>query len=389
MGMGRCQWRLVASQNWRGAQRESANLSFSAAGRAWRCAGWACCAMSQALIDIEYPQVCRVSPSFAAEVPIAVPTVSVIIRSYQRPLALLELVARLLIQTYPNFEVVVFEQSGDRELWERLAAFGDPRLRFVTAKPTNPPAARNAAIRHSNGEILLLIDDDDLPIGSRWIEQHVANYRDPNCMGVVGRLVSDPERMSPPRFSKLKRLLAMRHTVFKDTRGYTNNTLEKVGIDFLIGSNASVRRSLVRRLGGWDEGIPMGEEQSFAFKFARQKSPDEYFKFDPGPVMWRRTNVAGGLGRRENEGWHLRELDSRFFYYKHVVGYYFPRRFALLRPLFVIRAILQVFEWIWDPDNCQHSVSERLTASVEIFVKFYTVLSSKHYDSSQIRRLHG
>jgi hypothetical protein len=38
----------------------------------------------------------------------------------------------------------------------------------------------------------------------------------------------------------------MRHTIFKDTRAYAHNTLPKKGIDFLIGSNASVRNLLKR-----------------------------------------------------------------------------------------------------------------------------------------------
>lgn len=345
--------------------------------------------MSQAAIDLGIERAASAqAPSLPLHtVAIAAPSVSVIVRSFRRPQELLELISRLLTQRYPNYEVVVFEQSEDEELQERLASFGDPRLHVIPAKPINPPAARNAAIRHSTGEVLLLIDDDDLPIGDRWIESHVANYQDSTCMGVVGRLVSNPDRISDPKFPKLTKALAMRHTVFKDTRCYANNTLEKVGIDFLIGSNVSVRRSLVQRVGGWDEGIPVSEEQSFAFKFARSKNPGEYFKFDPKPVMWRRTNVAGGLGRRENEKWHLRELEARLFYYKHVVGYYFPLRFATMRPLFVVRAVLQVFEWIWDPDNRQHSVRERLNASFEIVFKVHEVLAARNYDPAQIRRV--
>ena len=37
----------------------------------------------------------------------------------------------------------------------------------------------------------------------------------------------------------------------------------------------------------------MNEEQSFAIKFARMRRAGEYFKFDPQPLMWRRTDVPG------------------------------------------------------------------------------------------------
>ncbi len=320
-------------------------------------------------------------------VPPSPPFVSVVVRSYHRPLPLLELVSRLLRQDYPDYEVVIFEQSNDSDLLRRLESFDSSKLRVVAAPATNAPAARNAAIRHAIGDIFLFIDDDDLPLGDNWISNHLVNYGDTQCMGVVGRLVSNPGCLKGPRFPRIIRALAMRHTIFKDTRAYANNTLPKKGIDFLIGSNASVRRSLVERIGGWDEGIPMNEEQSFAIKFARMRNAGEYFKFDPSPMMWRRTDVPGGLARRSGDSWHLREFEARLFYYRHVVGFYFPLRYRLLFPLFLLRALFQVLEWIWDPDNRQHSFRARLTASIDMFLRAPLALRGRRFDSNQVRRV--
>jgi glycosyltransferase involved in cell wall biosynthesis len=345
--------------------------------------------MTQSAIDLvtrPAPQEWA-SPARVRLVPPAVPFVSVIVRSYCRPQPLLELVSRLLDQDHPAFEVVIFEQSDDSELLRCLESLNASKLRVVAAPATNAPAARNAAIRHAVGDIFLFIDDDDLPLGKGWIKGHVANYSDPLCMGVVGRLVSDPQRLQGPRFPRFIRALAMRHTIFKDTRAYAHNTLPKKGIDFLIGSNASVRRSLVERIGGWDEGIPMNEEQSFAIKFARMRNPGQYFQFDPGPMIWRRTDVPGGLARRSGDAWHLREFEARLFYYRHVVGYYFPLRYRLLYPLFLLRALVQVLEWIWDPDNRQRAFRERLTASVDLLLRAPTALRGHRFDCSQVRRV--
>jgi glycosyltransferase involved in cell wall biosynthesis len=313
--------------------------------------------------------------------------VSVAIRSFKRPEALLELVARLRKQTYPTFEVVILEQSSDPALVAKLQGLGDPRIRVIVKTPVNPPAARNEAIRHSKGEVILLIDDDDLPIGDDWIERHAQNYDDPTCMGVVGRLVADPERIRAPRFPRVTRHFAMRFTPFKDTMALAHNTLRKENIDFLIGSNASVRRTLLERIGGWDEGIPMNEEQSFAIKFARQRHPGEKFVFDPTALMWRRTNVPGGLGRRSGDDWHLRELEARLFYYQHVVGHYFERRYRTLRPLFWLRGIEQVVVWIWDSDNRHRSFSERLRASIEVIWGLPAVLRFDRFQESAVRRV--
>lgn len=314
--------------------------------------------------------------------------VSVVVRSYKREKALRELVERLRRQSYPHFEVVILEQSDDPRLVSGLEAIGDPRIRVVVAPPQNPPAARNEAIRHARGEILLFIDDDDLPLSDEWIERHAGNYRDATCMGVVGRLVADPEKIRSPRFPRVVRHFAMRHTIFKDTIALAHNTVRKEGIDFLIGSNASVRKALVERIGGWDEGIPMNEEQSFAIKFARRRAPGEKFVFDPSAVMWRRTDVPGGLNRRAGEDWHLRELEARLFYYKHVVGYYFERRYRTLFPLFWARGIEQVLIWIWDSDNDHRSFRERLRASLELVSRLPQALRSERFSADDIRRVH-
>jgi glycosyltransferase involved in cell wall biosynthesis len=313
--------------------------------------------------------------------------VSVVVRSYQRPTALQELVARLREQRYPRFEVVILEQSNDPELVRTIEAIGDRRIKVVPSAPLNPPAARNEAIRHSSGDIILLIDDDDLPIGDDWIDRHAKNYEDPACMGVTGRLVSDPQRLRGPRFPHVVRIFAMRYTLFMDTVGLAHNTLRKEGIDFLIGSNASVRRTLLNRIGGWDEGIPMNEEQSFAIKFARQRQEGEKFVFDPSALMWRRTNVSGGLARRTGDDWYIRELEARVFYYRHVVGYYFTWRYRLLLPLFWLRSIQQVLVWIWDADNGHRTLGERVIASASVFLKLPRALSSARFPASAIRRV--
>ena len=310
-----------------------------------------------------------------------------VVRSYRRASALKELIQRLREQKYPDFEIVILEQSDDPGLVAELESLEESRLSVVTSPAMNPPAARNEAIRHASGELLLFIDDDDLPLGNEWIAEHVRNYEDPLCMGVVGRLIADPLLVKAPRFPRVVRAFAMRQTFFKDTIMLAHNTLRKEGIDFLIGSNASVRRSLVERIGAWDEGIPMNEEQSFAIKFASQRRPGEAFVFDPTPCMWRRTTIPGGLNRRGADDWHVREHEARLFYYKHVVGYYFPRRYRLLGPLFWMRGVEQVFVWIWDPDNRHHAFGERAKASLELLTKLPRALRSRRFPEDQVRRV--
>jgi glycosyltransferase involved in cell wall biosynthesis len=314
--------------------------------------------------------------------------VSVVIRSYQRPGALEELIAALRAQRHPGFEIVVLEQSEDPALVERLRAIGDDRLRVIVSPPLGPPAARNEAVRHAIGDILLFIDDDDLPVGDDFIGAHARQYDDPTVMGVVGRLVAHPDRLADgPRFPRLVRHFAMKRSFFWDTRGLWYNTLRKEHADFLTGSNASVRRSLLERIGGWDEGISMNEEQSFSIRFEKLRRDGERFVFDPSPVLWRRTDVPGGLSRRAREDWYGWELDARLFYYRHVVGYYYPLRYRALAPLFWLRAATLVAAWVWDRDNAGRSVGDRIAATFGVFARLPGTLRHSRFSTSSIRRM--
>ncbi len=300
---------------------------------------------------------------------------SVIVRSYQRPAALLQLLPRVLQQSHRDFEIVVLDQSEDPALDAAVRGLGDARIRLISRPPLGAAGARNEAIRHAHGEILLFIDDDDLPIGDCWIADHVRNYDDPQVVGVVGRLTSDPTRPETVRFPRLVRARALTHTFLRTTRQYAYGPLRKPGIDYLLGSNSSCRRSLCERVGGWDEGLhPYGEEQSFAYRFAHVRRPGEHLLYDPHPTVHRRFDIDGGCARRAGDNWSEKELAGRVHFYHALIGYYFPWRFRLLYPIYVIQMLLHMIEWIWDRDNHHRSRFERVRATVSVIVRLPRLL---------------
>jgi glycosyltransferase involved in cell wall biosynthesis len=309
------------------------------------------------------------------------PPVSVVVRSYKRPDPLLALLACLLEQDYPDFEIVVVDQSDDPVLLERVRAIGDPRIVLLSRPPLGAPGARNEGIRHARGEILLLIDDDDLPLSPLWISAHVANYEDPRVQGVAGRCVDGPDKAHERRITPRARRKVMSLTFFKDGKCFSWLGERKEDVDFLFGTNASIRRSLAERIGGWDEvpRILWGEEQSFSLKFQQQRRPGEMFVFDPEPVAWRRTDVPGGCERRKGTGWLKRELSSRLLYFRTVAGFYHPWRYRLLLPVFEVRVLFQTWEWIWDSDNRHMSIGQRLRACAAALAVFPSQVFSTHF----------
>lgn len=315
---------------------------------------------------------------------------SIIVRSYKRPKALLELLPRLLRQTHRDFELVILDQSSDPALTAAVAALGDPRIRLILRPPLGAAGARNEAIRHARGEILAFIDDDDLPVDDRWLAQHVDNYRDPHVMGVVGRIVGHPTKIRRVRFPRLVRMLALTHTWFRDTREYAYGPLRKRGIDYLHGTNSSCRRELCERVGGWDESrFPYGEEQSFAFRFARRRGAGEHLVYDPVPSVERRFDIPGGCDRRAGTDWSERELAARIHFYHAMVGHYFPWRFRLFYPAYLIRMVAAMVEWIWHRDNRHHTLVDRAWATMGLITRVPTLLWRHGWkrDPTAVRRV--
>ncbi len=104
------------------------------------------------------------------------PLVSVCIPTYLRDVALLERAVRAaLAQSYRRLEVLVVSDVGDARLSPVVAAFDDPRLRFVDVGPPPPArpgrgvyrrhptghAKRNAALDLARGAWIAPSDDDD------------------------------------------------------------------------------------------------------------------------------------------------------------------------------------------------------------------------------------
>lgn len=119
------------------------------------------------------------------------PSISVVIPTYNREEALRDSIADVLKQDYPDFEVLVVDQTASHQpetqtyLEETAAAL---KIKWFRVDWASLPGARNYAVRRSTGDIILFIDDDvELPEG--FLKAHAKNYRDrPEIGAVAGRV---------------------------------------------------------------------------------------------------------------------------------------------------------------------------------------------------------
>lgn len=277
--------------------------------------------------------------------PSLVPFVSVAVRSYRRLPYLVEALNLLLQQDYPHFEIVVIEQSGsEREAYrsalETLSR--DVRVRLLQYGALGAGRARNEAARQSRGDIVLFLDDDDLPLDNTWISAHVANYADPNCVAVSGRQVVDQRIHATKYDTKRNHRLCLRYSWLKLPRGRMYHTRRLIGVTQVTGTNASIRRTAIERAGGWQPEFDH-DEDSFNFRFARVKAKNEYFAYDPRAAILRRLEIPGGVGRRQKSVHALLGSELQFFH--AVIRRNFPLRFWALYPLYLVLALVRAFKF--------------------------------------------
>ncbi len=121
------------------------------------------------------------------------PFISVIVPTYGREEPLQDTLTDLIKQDYPNFEILVVDQTPTHQpeiqtYLKELAASG--KISWFRIDWASLPGARNYGVRRAKGEIILFIDDDvQLPAG--FLAAHARNYTEKQDVGAVAGRVFD------------------------------------------------------------------------------------------------------------------------------------------------------------------------------------------------------
>ena len=131
------------------------------------------------------------------------PLISVIIPTYEREEPLRDTLVDVLKQDYPQFEVLVVDQTRTHQpateaYLSELANAG--KIQWFRLDWASLPGARNYAARRAKGEILLFIDDDvQLPAG--FFQAHARNYQERPDVGAVAGRVFDRMKLADSKSS--------------------------------------------------------------------------------------------------------------------------------------------------------------------------------------------
>lgn len=223
--------------------------------------------------------------------------ISVIIPTYGREETLCHTLKDLLEQNYPNFEILVIDQTPthnpETETYLKELLEGG-KIRWFRLDWASLPGARNYGVRRAKGDIIVFIDDD-VQIPQGYLEAHASNYENPQIGAVAGRV-----------FDRMK---------LADSGGYEIEDLPPEAMDAGIawyyidlvhtvkpqrvistrGCNMSFRREIFTHYQIWfDErfrGSAVREESDFCL---RLRSTNYYIWYDPSAYLVHLGEETGG-----------------------------------------------------------------------------------------------
>ncbi len=179
------------------------------------------------------------------------PLVSVVLPTFDRPERLNRAIASVLDQRYENWELLVVDDGGTRDLQAVVVADDDERIRWSRIDHGGACAARNHALRMARGDLIAYLDDDNV-MDPDWLFSVVWAFgQRPDRDVLYGAFVIDDlSRVSDKAASgELPRVIL--YPFSRD--GLRKSNLADTGsIAHRAGLSAAVWDESLREMGDWD-----------------------------------------------------------------------------------------------------------------------------------------
>ena len=233
--------------------------------------------------------------------------VSLIIPTYNRFELPCKTISHVLDQGYPDYEVLVVDQSDRTAPCMKELLSHDSRIKYFKIEEKGLPNARNYGVSKARGEIILFCDDDVM-LSRGFVSHHARNYEDESVAGVAGRVLSQGPSSSVKRYEDNPRRIAKIR--WFDLYQYDNfDSNVRTPADHAQGCNMSFRREIILRLGGFDKrfgGTAHLEETDFCI---RLRNAGYGMAFDPEAELIHLKDTSGGCRASDWQNW--------FYWYGH------------------------------------------------------------------------
>ncbi|WP_228260773.1 glycosyltransferase [Marinobacter orientalis] len=239
--------------------------------------------------------------------------VSVIIPAFNRVEYIKETIQSVLDQNYPNIEIIAVDDGSSDGTYDVLKRFSDEKtitlLSHDNRENKGQSAALNVGLRAASGELLAILDSDDLFAPTKIAEQVEFLEADPSFDMVYGNGLA-VDRYGNPLFYTLPE----NHTETGDPA--------RVLVDCYVAipGGALIRRTLIEKVGFFEESFRAAQDHDMAIRL-----------FEAGKVGYLPTVAfhyrkhedsisQKGLERRWSTGFEvLRRAQKRYPYPSRII----------------------------------------------------------------------
>lgn len=184
--------------------------------------------------------------------------ISVIIPTYNRANTVGRAIQSVLSQTYQDFEIIVIDDGSTDNTEEVIRSFHDSRIRYIRHKKNRGgSAARNTGIHAARGEYIAFLDSDDEWLPQKLEKQINVMKKSPETwVGVcTGFWLIEEEREKREHIP----------TVVDDL-------FHRLLADCFLraGSTLLVLRSILNKIGGFDENLPRHQDWDLLLRLSKQ-----------------------------------------------------------------------------------------------------------------------
>lgn len=185
--------------------------------------------------------------------------ITVVIPLYNKEQEIEQTLRSVLQQSLLPHEILVVDDGSTDHSAERVLALGHPLIRLIRQENRGVSAARNRGIREAATPWVALLDGDD-----QWESDYLKTIgslmeRWPDCGAYATAFwIANDQTLTPANTPQ--------------TEGPINLFAEAIRRYVLIPSTTTLNRSLVLSLGGFPEGMRMGEDQYLWTLLARKSS---------------------------------------------------------------------------------------------------------------------
>jgi glycosyltransferase involved in cell wall biosynthesis len=191
------------------------------------------------------------------------PRVSVIIPAYNAAKYLPSSIESVMAQTYPDWEIVVVDDGSSDNTKTVLSSYQEllqHKIQCIHQPNRGLPAARNAAIRAAKGEIVALLDADDIWWPARLSRSVEALDRDPETGLVHARVarIDDHGNVIDEPYANSKYLSGRIAPYIYTRRAH------------IMCPTVTLRKSLIDLDDAFDESLRAAEDRDLWFRIAQR-----------------------------------------------------------------------------------------------------------------------